>query len=86
MFLHPCPCPQIKTEFEQTRLENVENKELLLVAQQKDESSTAMITELTQVSGHRWCNMSFVMLGGKGVWRNQDIEEKDWMGEKEGDK
>lgn len=40
---------EIKTEFEQARLENVENKQLLLVAQQKDESSTAMITELTQL-------------------------------------
>ncbi|KAK3785292.1 hypothetical protein RRG08_015975 [Elysia crispata] len=39
----------IKTDFEQTRLENVENKQLLLVAQQKDESSTAMIAELTQL-------------------------------------
>ncbi|GFO24989.1 leucine-rich repeat and coiled-coil domain-containing protein 1-like [Plakobranchus ocellatus] len=42
------PAP-IKSEFEQTRLENLENKQLLLVAQQKDESSSAMITELTQL-------------------------------------
>ncbi|RUS92014.1 hypothetical protein EGW08_000227 [Elysia chlorotica] len=40
---------EIKTDLEQTRLENVENKQLLLVAQQKDESSSAMIAELTQL-------------------------------------
>lgn len=42
--------PQLQHAYQTVSEENAENKQALLAAQQKDETSSAMISELTQVN------------------------------------